>query len=56
MPELKPADPLSEDDLSDMDRKKAQALLDNVQEDPSEIMRFMLSDENRENSFSGRDW
>jgi Ca-activated chloride channel homolog len=56
MPDLKPADPLSEDDRSDMDRKKAQALLDNVQEDPSEIMRFMLSDENRENSFSGRDW
>jgi hypothetical protein len=39
-----------------MDRKKAEALLDNVQEDPSEIMRFMLSDENRQKFFSGRDW
>ena len=41
---------------SGVDRKKAQALLDNVQEDPSGLMRFMVSDDNHQNSFSGRDW
>jgi len=56
LPELESTDPLKGDNPSDIDRKKAEALLDNIQEDPSEIMRFMLSDENRQNSFSGRDW
>ncbi len=56
LPELESINPLNGEGPSDMDRKKAEALLDNVQEDPSEIMRFMLSDENRKNSFSGRDW
>jgi Ca-activated chloride channel family protein len=56
MSELTSSDPLEKKNPSDMDRKKAQALLDNVREDPSEIMRFMVSDEKRQNSFSGRDW
>lgn len=56
LPELESTDPLKGDNPSEIDRKKAEALLDNIQEDPSEIMRFMLSDENRQNSFSGRDW
>jgi len=56
LPELESTDPLKGDNPSDIDRIKAEALLDNIQEDPSEIMRFMLSDENRQNSFSGRDW
>jgi len=56
LPEQESTKPSNGEAPSDMDRKKAEALLDNVQEDPSEIMRFMLSDENRKNSFSGRDW
>jgi len=56
LPEQESINSLKEDTPSDMDRKKAAALLDNIQEDPSAIMRFMLSDENRQNSFSGRDW
>lgn len=56
LPEQEPTNPSDGEAPSDMDRKKAEALLDNVQEDPSEIMRFMLSDENRQNPFSGRDW
>jgi Ca-activated chloride channel family protein len=56
LPEIESTDPLTGDNPSDIDRKKAEALLDNIQENPSGIMRFMLSDENRKNSFSGRDW
>ena len=56
MPELEATEPLKDHPPADIDRKKAEALLDNVQEDPSQLMRFMVSDENREKSFSGRDW
>jgi Ca-activated chloride channel family protein len=56
LPEIESTDPLTGDNPSDIDRKKAEALLDNIQENPSGIMRFMLSDENRKNSFSGKDW
>ncbi len=56
LPEMESTAPLKGDNPSEIDRKKAEALLDNIQEDPSGIMRFMLSDENRKNSFSGRDW
>jgi hypothetical protein len=55
MPELESTDPSKGEKPSGIDRKKAQALLDNVQEDPSGIMRYMLPDENRRTS-SGRDW
>ena len=56
LPEPASADPEKGEKSSGIDRQKAEALLDNVQEDPSELMRFMTPDENRQNSFSGRDW
>jgi len=56
MPELEATDPLEGNRPADIDKKKADALLDNVQEDPAAIMQFMVSEEERQNSFSGRDW
>ena len=56
MSELQETGPLEENSPADIDKKKAEALLDNVQEDPSAIMRFMVSEEERQKSFSGRDW
>jgi Ca-activated chloride channel family protein len=56
MPEPASSDPVKGEKPPGIDRKKAQALLDNIQEDPSGLMRFMIADENRQNSFSGRDW
>jgi len=38
-----------------VDRKRAAALLDNVQEDPAQMMRYMVPDRDRR-SASGRDW
>jgi len=56
MSELEETNPLEGNSPADIDKKKAEALLDNVQEDPSAIMQFMVSEEKRQNSFSGRDW
>ena len=56
MPEQAPTDPMKGETPAGMDRKKAEALLDNVQEDPSAFMRFMTPGEKSQNSFSGRDW
>jgi hypothetical protein len=56
MPEPAPTDLENGEMPSGIDRKKAEALLDNVQEDPSELMRFMIPAEKPQNSFSGRDW
>ena len=39
-----------------IDEKKAKALLDNVKENPSQIIRFMMSEQDRQGAFSGRDW
>jgi len=41
---------------SAIDQKKAEALLDNVQENPSALLRFMMPEENRHGTASGRDW
>jgi Ca-activated chloride channel family protein len=41
---------------SAIDQKKAEALLDNVQENPSALLRFMMPKENRDGTASGRDW
>ncbi len=63
--ELKPRQELSQlkekketpgDDKAATDKKKAEALFDNVQENPSEIMRFMTSGENQRGTASGKDW
>ena len=38
------------------DRKSAEALLDNVQENPAAIMRYMVPQRKGDGSPSGRDW
>jgi len=38
------------------DKKRAEALLDNVQENPAELLRLMFPEENRQGPASGRDW
>ncbi|MDD5722575.1 MAG: VWA domain-containing protein [Syntrophales bacterium] len=63
--ELKPQQALSElkktkdapgNDKSATDKKRAEALFDNVQENPSEILRFMIPEENQQGTASGKDW
>jgi len=63
--ELKPRHALSElknkngepeVDNATIDKKKAEALLDNVQENPSELLRLMFPEENQQVTASGRDW
>lgn len=63
--ELKPLHALSElkkknegpgADQSATDKKSAEALLDNVQENPSGILRFMVPEKNLHGAASGRDW
>ena len=39
-----------------MDRKKAEALLDNIQEDRSLLMRLQTAKERRQGTASGKDW
>jgi hypothetical protein len=39
-----------------IDRKKAEALLDNVQEDRSRFLQYQLSKEKRRGPQSGKDW
>lgn len=41
---------------SAIDQKKAEALLDNVQENPSALLQYMIPEENRHGTASGRDW
>jgi Ca-activated chloride channel family protein len=43
-------------DNATIDKKRAEALLDNVQENPSELLRLMFPEENRQGTASGRDW
>jgi Ca-activated chloride channel family protein len=45
-----------EADNATTDKKKAEALLDNVQENPAELLRLMFPEENRQRTASGRDW
>jgi Ca-activated chloride channel homolog len=63
--ELRPRDALSElkkrngepgAENFNIDQKKAEALLDNVQEDPAELLRLMFPKENHHGTASGRDW
>jgi len=63
--ELKPLQELSEsakgkgtsdDRRSNTDQKKAEALFDNVQENPTKILRFMIPAEEMNKVWSGKDW
>lgn len=42
--------------MSMIDRKKAEALLENIDEDRSRYMRFLVPEEDRERVKSGKDW
>jgi Ca-activated chloride channel family protein len=48
--------PSSEASTAMIDRKKAEALLDNVQEDRSRFLQYQLSKEKRRGPQSGKDW
>ena len=39
-----------------IDRKKAEALLDNIQEDPSRVFQYQIPQEKRHGVSSGKDW
>ncbi|MBW1779671.1 MAG: tetratricopeptide repeat protein [Deltaproteobacteria bacterium] len=63
--DLKPRKPLPEQEQQDtvpgqavslMDRKKAEALLDNVTEDRSRFLEFQLPEGKRRGVLSGKDW
>jgi Ca-activated chloride channel homolog len=63
--ELKPREALPEPsqeqegvppDVSSMDRKKAEALLDNVTEDRSKFLQLQMPEERRRGAVSGKDW
>jgi Ca-activated chloride channel family protein len=56
MSELQKKNGQSRTERSAIDQKKAEALLDNVQENPSALLQFMFPEENRHGTASGRDW
>ena len=56
MPELKKKNGQPGKEGSAVDQKKAEALLDNVQENPSALLQFMIPEENRHGTASERDW
>ncbi len=42
--------------LSGIDRKKAEALLDNIKEDRSRYLRFLVPEDKKQGIVSGKDW
>ena len=56
LPELKPQNDDAGGDRSAVDKQRAEALLDNVRENPAEMLQFMFSGEDRPGPGSGRDW
>ncbi len=55
-PQLDPAGDEAKEARSATDKKRAEALLDNVQEDPAGILRFMVPENSRHDNPSRRDW
>ena len=55
-PEKKEEDQPSDQAMSTIDRKKAEALLDNIKEDRSRFLRFQIPKEKRYGVASGKDW
>jgi len=49
-------DQTSEEAKAGIDKKKAEALLDNIQEDPSRILHFQIPKEKRRGVSSGKNW
>jgi len=56
LPEMKKEDESSEPAGSGIDRKKAEALLDNVKENHGKILRFLIPREKQHGVPSGKDW
>jgi Ca-activated chloride channel family protein len=56
LPEQENGQPKDRNPASVMARKKAEALLDNVKEDPSHLMRFRMSQSRQNRPSSGKDW
>jgi Ca-activated chloride channel family protein len=63
--ELEPREPMPEKSNDNenqglapsmIDRKKAEALLDNIQEDPSRVFQYQIPQEKRHGVSSGKDW
>jgi hypothetical protein len=42
--------------MSMIDKKKAEALLDNIKEDRSRFLQFLVPKEKRQGVESGKDW
>ena len=55
MPELNQEE-MQEQMAASLDEKKAEALLDNLQEDRSRFMQFQIPDDKRKGVESGKDW
>jgi Ca-activated chloride channel family protein len=55
MPEQKQDDSLNQSGLL-LDRKKAEALLDNLKEDRSRFLRFQIPEDKKHGVQSGKDW
>ncbi len=56
LPERTEKQPKDRDPASLMARRKAEALLDNVKEDPSHLMKFRMSQSEQNRPSSGKDW
>jgi Ca-activated chloride channel family protein len=56
LPEREKEDEKSGPSGSGIDKKRAEALLDNVKENPSHLMRFVIPDEKKHGVPSGKDW
>ncbi len=56
LPEMGKKDETSGPARSSIDKKKAEALLDNVKEDQSRFMRFVIPGEKQHGAPSGKDW
>ncbi|MEJ2587617.1 MAG: VWA domain-containing protein [Deltaproteobacteria bacterium] len=56
LPDQEKGQPQDRNPASVMAMKKAEALLDNVKEDPSHLMKFRMSQSGRNRSSSGKDW
>ena len=63
--ELKPREALPEEKENDqdpasvkamMDKKKAEALLDNMKEDPAKFFRYQIPEDKKRGVKSGKDW
>ena len=56
MPEEKEKDQDPASAAAIMDKKKAEALLDNMKEDPAKFFRYRIPKDKREGVKSGKNW